>query len=99
MSEYTSKRHNFTTQQLYGVAWGGDSVIVGRLLSIQNSMPIFEVMNLQDAIDYSRHLIRTTIDQMRFEPRFPTVGGNIDTLVITNASTEFIDLKKLKLTN
>ena len=56
-------------------------------------------MNLQDAIDYSRHLIRTTIDQMRFEPRFATVGGNIDTLVITNASTEFIDLKKIKLMN
>lgn len=95
----TSTRHNFTTQQIFGVAWGGDSDIVDRLLNTQNSMPIFEVMNLQDAIDYSRHLIRTTIDQMRFEPRFPTVGGNIDTLVITNSSTEFINLKKFKLTN
>ena len=92
-------RHNFTIQQTFGLAWGGDSDIVVRLISNQNSMQAFEVMNLQDAIDYSRHLIRTTIDQMRFETRFPTVGGNIDTLLITNGSTEFIDLKKLKLTN
>lgn len=92
-------RHNFTTRQTFGVAWGGDSDIVARLLNTKNRMPIFEVMNLQDAVDFSRHLVRTTIDQMRFEPCFPTVGGNIDTLVITNGSTEFIDLKSLKLTN
>jgi 20S proteasome alpha/beta subunit len=92
-------RHNFKMQQIFGVSWGGDSDIVGRLLNNQNAMPVFEFMNLQDAIDFSRHLIRTTIDQMRFEPRFPSVGGNIDTLLITNGSTEFIDLKKLKLIN
>lgn len=95
----TTSRHNFTTQQIFGVAWGGDSDIVGRLLNNPASMPIFEFMNLQDAIDFSRHLIRTSIDQMRFEPRFPTVGGSIDTLVITNGYTDFIDVKKLRLTN
>jgi hypothetical protein len=97
----TTLRHNFNQQQnriTYGTAWGGDSDIVVRLLN-QNSMPIFEIMNLQDAIDFSRHLIRATIDQMRFEPRFPTVGGKIDTLLITNSSIQFIDLKKLSLTN
>jgi len=95
----TSTRYNFTTQQIFSVAWGGDSDIVGRLLDNPTSMPIFEFMNLQDAIDFSRHLIRTSIDQMRFEPRFPTVGGSIDTLVIRNGSTDFIDVKKLRLTN
>jgi hypothetical protein len=95
----TSTRTNFTTLQTFGIACNGDTEVVGRLLNNPNSMPIFEVMNLQDAIDFSRHLIRTTIDQMRFEPRFPTVGGGIDTLVITNGSTDFIDLKRLRLTN
>ena len=96
----TTTRHNTNAQGnvFYGIVYGGDHDIVGRLLN-QASMPIFEVMNLQDAIDFSRHLIRATINQMRFEPRFPTVGGAIDTLLVTNNSIEFIDLKKLTLTN
>lgn len=53
-------------------------------------------MSLQDAVDFSRHLIRATIDQMRFEPKFPTVGGEIDTLLITNKIVDFLQQKSLK---
>ncbi len=67
----------------YGVFYGGEWDIIGRLMSTPASNPPFNVMNLQDAVDLSRHLIRTTIDQMRFEPRFPTVGGHIDTITVT----------------
>jgi 20S proteasome alpha/beta subunit len=77
----------------YGIARGGDSAIINRLLSQAQHNPIFVAMNLQDAVDYSRHLIRSTIDQMRFEPRFPSVGGTIDTLIVTKSKTNFL-LKK-----
>ena len=95
----TWTRHNIisdTQTILYGIVRGGDTDIVNRLLNNQQLIPPFEVMSLQDAVDFSRHLIRATIDQMRFEPKFPTVGGEIDTLVITNKSILFLQHKSLK---
>lgn len=79
----------------YGILRGGDTAIVDRLLSQPQFNPPFNVMNVQDAVDYSRHLIRTTIDQMRFEPRFATVGGAIDTLVLSPADSRFLLRKEL----
>ena len=79
----------------YGVFYGGDIDIVQRLLNAPNSMPPFALLNLQDAVDLSRHLIRTTIDQMRFEPRFGTVGGHVDTITLTAARTRFLLRKEL----
>ena len=79
----------------YGVHAGGDTSIVGRLLSQPVFNPPFPLLNLQDAVDFSRHLIRTTIDQMRFEPRFATVGGPIDTLLATSDGARFLAHKSL----
>lgn len=87
-----------TTQVDYGIVRGGDAAVVNRLLSQQQFNPLFNVMNLQDAVDFSRHLIRSTIDQMRFEPRFSTVGGLIDTLVATPAGARFLAHKELVCT-
>jgi 20S proteasome alpha/beta subunit len=95
----TWTRHNIipdTQTILYGIVRGGDTDIVNRLLNNQQLIPPFEVMSLQDAVDFSRHLIRATIDQMRFEPKFPKVGGEIDTLVITSKSVLFLQHKSLK---
>lgn len=78
----------------YSAAWQGDKEIVTRLLTGEYQ-PIYEGMNLQDAIDFSRHLIRTTIDQLRFEPRFPSVGGEIDTLIIKPEGCTFVCKKGL----
>ena len=79
----------------YGVFVGGDKAIVMRLLSGPKAVPPIGLMNLQDAVDFSRHLIRTTIDQMRFEPRFATVGGHIDTITATPVRTRFLVRKEL----
>lgn len=79
----------------YGIVRGGDTAIVDRLLSQPQFNPAFVAMNLQDAVTYTRHLIRTTIDEMRFEPRFATVGGSIDTLVVTPSSASFLERKIL----
>jgi len=88
-----------TSQVGYGILRGGDTAVVDRLLSQPQFIPLFQLMNLQDAVDYSRHLIRTTIDQLRFEPRFPTVGGTIDTLVVTSSGGDFLVQKSLHLSS
>ncbi len=93
-----TKRVNLNMQSgqvEYGIHAGGDTFVVGRLLSQPAFNPPFPLLNLQDAVDFSRHLIRTTIDQMRFEPRFATVGGSIDTLVATTAGAHFLAHKSL----
>jgi len=94
----TSNRHNLANNNLdYGILRGGDINIVDRLLNNPQLNPPFQVMSLQDAVDFSRHLIRATIDQMRFEPRYPTVGGEIDTLVLTSKGTSFLQRKELNV--
>ncbi len=80
----------------YGIVSGGEADIVNRLLSQPQFNPAFQVMNLQDAVDYSRHLIRSTIDQIRFEPRFPNVGGSIDTLLVTSTEARFLKKKDIE---
>jgi hypothetical protein len=95
----TRQRSNFVQAENridYGIVRGGDTDVINRLLNNPQRLPIFQAMNLQDGIDFSRHLIRTTIDQMRFEPAVPTVGGEIDTLIITNDKIEFLYKKKLR---
>jgi hypothetical protein len=78
----------------YGAYWGGDHDIVGRLVGGQ--VPIaWNLMNLQDAVDLGRHLIRTTIDQMKFEARVPTVGGPIETITATPSRCRFLVRKEL----
>ncbi len=96
----STQRPNFVQDQNridYGIARGGDVDVVNRLLNNPQRMPPFMAMNLQDAVDFSRHLIRTTIDQMRFEPAIQTVGGEIDTLIITTEKTEFLYHKALSV--
>ena len=79
---------------VFGVARGGDTLIANRLIA-KDYLPIFSAMPLQDAVDYAIHLIRTTIDELRFEPRFPSVGGPIDVLVITPSGMRFVQRKEL----
>ncbi len=78
----------------YGAFWGGDWDIVGRLVGGNAPVP-YNAMNLQDAVDFSRHLIRTTVDQMRFEARVATVGGAIDTVTATSSRIRFVVRKEL----
>jgi hypothetical protein len=79
----------------YGVVRAGDVLVANRLIDT-NYLPIFAAMPLQDAIDYAIHLIRSTIETLRFEPRFPTVGGEIDVLVIQPEGMRWVQRKELR---
>ncbi len=79
----------------YGILRSGDIQVVNRLIE-KTQLPLFAAMPLQDAVDYAVHLIRTTIDTMRFEPRFPGVGGAIDVLAVTPAEMRWVQRKELQ---
>jgi len=79
----------------YGVLRSGDIQVVNRLIE-KSQLPLFAAMPLQDAVDYAVHLIRTTIDTMRFEPRFPGVGGPIDVLAVTPTEMRWVQRKELR---
>jgi hypothetical protein len=79
----------------YGVVRAGDVLVANRLIDA-NSLPLFAAMPLQEAIDYAIHLIRTTIDTLRFEPRFPTVGGPIDVIVVQPEGMHWVQRKELR---
>lgn len=62
---------------------------------MQESIISWHVMTLQDAIDFVRYAINTTIDTMRFTNVNKTVGGAIDILVIKPNKSQWIAHKKL----
>lgn len=78
----------------YGAQRGGDRDPAGRLVG--GSVAIaWHLMNLQDAVDMTRHLGVTTIDQMKFEPRVSSVGGVVETITATPAGCRFLVRKEL----
>ena len=82
-------------QVQYGILRSGDIQVVNRLIE-KTQLPLFAAMPLQDAVDYAVHLIRTTTDTMRFEPRFPGVGGPIDVLALTPTEMRWVQRKELQ---
>ncbi len=79
----------------YGVVRAGDVLVANRLIDT-NYLPLFAAMPLQEAIDYAVYLIRATIETLRFEPRFPTVGGEIDVLVVQPEGLRWVQRKELR---
>lgn len=79
----------------YGILRSGDIQVVNRLIE-KSQLPLFAGMPLQDAVDYAVHLIRTTIDTLRFEPRFPGVGGPIEVLALTPGEMRWVQRKELR---
>lgn len=90
----TSNRVNITgTGALQYTCWtGGMNQVVNRL-NAGAAAPDFSRMYFRDAVDYSRFLVSTTIDQLRFENlrQTQTVGGNVNSVTATPLGTSFID--------
>ncbi len=62
----------------------GEKDVVERLLKHAPPPGVdFRRLSLQDAVDFSRHLVHTSIEQMRFELRHPQIGGAIQTGVVS----------------
>ena len=93
-----------------GALWDGEIMTLTKLLTpvycksaetgefVALPMPEFawNYYTLQDAIDFAKYGIKTTIDTMRFQTVLETVGGPIDILVIKPESAEWLAKKELK---
>lgn len=99
-------RPNGDKRPMYGATWGGQTDVLAALLGpsklVQEGphpniqMPIiWEAMAVQDAIDFAIYAVQTTIDTIRFQARSKSVGGPIDTLLITPEETRWIQRKVL----
>jgi len=87
-------RKVFINRNLQGATWAGETDVMGRFFmnvyskrgEEYKSLPAHKVswnyFTLQDAIDFAVYAVRTTIDTMRFQMRYKTVGGPVDVLVI-----------------
>lgn len=91
-----------------GASWDGETFTLARL--IQNvaiktddgkylDLPFEEILwpyfTLQDAIDFARYAVETTIQTMRFKNVIETVGGKVDILVITPDKTTWLQKELL----
>lgn len=92
-----------------GAFWDGETYTLTRL--IQNvaikttdnnylDLPFEDILwgyfTLQDAIDFARYAVETTIQTMRFKNVVETVGGSVDILVITPDETKWLQKELLR---
>jgi hypothetical protein len=97
---------------IYGATWSGQIDIIQSIINpviikdsrgkekiIKAPPPIiWDVMTIQDAIDFAVYAIRTTIDTIRFQARAKNVGGNIDVLLLTpNQEPQWIKKKEYQI--
>lgn len=72
----------------FGCTVSGEKQVVQKLWKEDKTIPVprpnYGNFNLQDAIDYTDFLIRTTTDYQRFASMVPTVGGEADIALVTH---------------
>ena len=91
-----------------GAIWDGETTTLTRLIqnvamkTVEDSyidLPYEEILwgyfTLQDAVDFARYAVETTIQTMRFKNVIETVGGNVDILVLTPDKTEWLQKEEL----
>lgn len=92
-----------------GASWDGEIMSLTRLVQnvavkkpdgtyvdLPNEEILWGYFTLQDAIDFARYAVETTINTMRFKNVVETVGGNVDILVITPDETKWLQKTELK---
>lgn len=92
-----------------GASWDGEIMSLTRLVQnvavkkpdgtyvdLPNEEILWGYFTLQDAIDFARYAVETTINTMRFKNVVETVGGSVDILVITPDETKWLQKTELK---
>lgn len=92
-----------------GASWDGETSTLIRLLqpvAVKSSdgqymdLPFEDILwgyfTLQDAVDFARYAVETTIQTMRFKNVIETVGGAVDILVITPDEARWLQKTNLK---
>ena len=92
-----------------GAIWDGETLTLTRLIKnvgikqadgSYSDLPFEDILwnffTLQDAIDFARYSVETTINTMRFKNVVETVGGNVDILVITPNEARWLQKEALR---
>ena len=91
-----------------GASWDGETLTLTRLIqdvAVKDTKGgllwlhddiLWNYFTLQDAIDFARFTVETTINTMHFKNVVETVGGSVDILVITPEETRWIQKEELK---
>lgn len=92
-----------------GATWDGETYTLTRLIQnvavkcddgTYSDLPFEDILwgyfTLQDAVDFARYAVETTIQTMRFKNVVETVGGEVDVLVITPEKTQWLQKENLK---
>ena len=99
----TNKIESINTD-VQGAIWDGETDVLSRVLTTmytQNGKALpdyqipFNLFTIQDAIDFAKYAIQTTIDTMKFQQRGKTVGGPVDILIIKPDNAFWIVKKEL----
>lgn len=77
------------------VEYNNVTVVPGNTAYYQESNIEFQYFTLQDAIDFAKYAIKTTIDTIKFKSESLTVGEPIDILVIEPSGARWIAHKEL----
>ena len=92
-----------------GAIWDGETYTLTRLIQdvavkkedgtysdLPSESILWNYFTLQDAVDFARYAVETTIQTMRFKNVIETVGGEVDILVITPEKTWWLQKENLK---
>ena len=92
-----------------GAIWDGETATLVRLFKnvairekdgsyrdLPEEDVLWNYFTLQDAVDFARYSVLTTINTMKFKNVIETVGGNIDILLITPEETRWIYKEQIK---
>lgn len=86
-----------------GAIWNGETMTLTRLINnvaiktdlgyedLPDEGILWNYFTLQDAVDFARYAVETTIQTMRFKNVVETVGGDVDVLVITPDETRWLN--------
>ncbi len=91
-----------------GATWDGETFTLTRLIknvaiktdeNKYRDLPFDDILwgyfTLQDAIDFARYAVETTIQTMRFKNVIETVGGKVDILVITPDEAKWLQKEEI----
>lgn len=90
-----------------GATWEGETLTLTRLIQPvaikrdgkYRDLPFEEILwsyfTLQDAVDFAKYAVETTIQTMRFKNVVETVGGCVDILIITPEETKWLQKEQL----
>lgn len=103
--EKTAKLQNTSAQ---GALWDGEISTLTRLVQdvglrlddgsyapLPSEDILWNYFTLQDAVDFARYAVETTIQTMRFKNVVKTVGGSVDILLITPDDTRWLQRREI----